>query len=91
MTFASCAVAFRLYDIGHTGAIERSELKRFLIALMADNPDIDLDEKALDEIVDEVWAGVAGTGGLAGGWAGGRGVGRPAVLALHIGACAAGD
>ncbi|GAB4820841.1 hypothetical protein N2152v2_007887 [Parachlorella kessleri] len=48
--------AFRLYDIGHTGAIERSELKRFLIALMADNPDIDLDEKALDEIVDETFA-----------------------------------
>ena len=34
--------------------IERSELKRFLVAMMADNPDIDLDEAALDAIVDEV-------------------------------------
>jgi Ca2+-binding EF-hand superfamily protein len=53
----AAAVAFRLYDIGHTGAIERSELKRFLVALMVDNPDIDLDEQALDEIVDEVSRG----------------------------------
>lgn len=50
----AAAVAFRLYDIGNTGAIERSELKRFLIALMVENPDIELDEQALDEIVDEV-------------------------------------
>ena len=35
--------------------IERSELKRFLVALMADNPDVDLDEQALDEIVDETF------------------------------------
>lgn len=48
--------AFRLYDIGSTGAIERSELKRFLVALMVDNPDVDLDEEALDEIVDETFA-----------------------------------
>lgn len=47
-------VAFRIYDIGGNGRIERVELKRFLVALMADNPDVDLDEQALDEIVDQV-------------------------------------
>ena len=50
------AFAFKIYDIGHTGAIERSELKRFLVALMADNPDVDLDAAALDVIVDETFA-----------------------------------
>ena len=34
--------------------LHRYELKRFLVALMADNPDVDLDERALDEIVDQV-------------------------------------
>lgn len=38
-------VAFRIYDIKQNGVIERSELKRFLVALMADNPDVDLDEQ----------------------------------------------
>ena len=46
-------VAFRIYDIDGTGRIERPELKRFLVALMADNPDVDLDEAALDGIVDQ--------------------------------------
>ncbi|KAL4443040.1 hypothetical protein ABPG77_008531 [Micractinium sp. CCAP 211/92] len=48
--------AFRIYDIGCNGKIERSELKRFLVALMADNPDVDLDELALDEIVDQTFS-----------------------------------
>lgn len=52
---AKAAFAFRVYDIGSTGAIEREELKRFLVALMADNPDVDLDARALDEIVDETF------------------------------------
>ncbi|EFN58801.1 hypothetical protein CHLNCDRAFT_29817 [Chlorella variabilis] len=47
--------AFRIYDIGGNGRIERVELKRFLVALMADNPDVDLDEQALDEIVDQTF------------------------------------
>ncbi|KAL4858026.1 Calcineurin B-like protein 8 [Chlorella vulgaris] len=47
--------AFRIYDIGGNGRIEREELKRFLVALMADNPDVDLDEQALDEIVDQTF------------------------------------
>ncbi|PRW55970.1 calcineurin B 7 isoform X1 [Chlorella sorokiniana] len=47
--------AFRIYDIDATGRIERPELKRFLVALMADNPDVDLDEVALDDIVDQTF------------------------------------
>ena len=47
--------AFRIYDINHSGAIEPAELKRFLVAVMADNPDIDLDEVALDVIVEDTF------------------------------------
>jgi serine/threonine-protein phosphatase 2B regulatory subunit len=53
--FFRFAVAFRIYDINHSGAIEPPELRRFLVAVMADNPDIHLDEQALDEIVDETF------------------------------------
>ena len=49
------AVAFRIYDINHSGAIEPPELKRFLVAIMADNPDVHLDEAALDEIVEDTF------------------------------------
>jgi Ca2+-binding EF-hand superfamily protein len=62
------AVAFRIYDIGGNGRIEREELKRFLVALMADNPDVDLDEQALDEIVDQVGAGSSAGAGAGGCW-----------------------
>lgn len=48
--------AFRIYDLKQNGVIERSELRRFLVELMADNPDVDLDEQALDVIVDETFA-----------------------------------
>lgn len=47
--------AFKVYDIGHTGSIDRSEIKRFLIALMEDNPDLDLDEEGLEEIIDQTF------------------------------------
>lgn len=49
------AFAFRIYDIEGNGYIEKFELKRFLVALMADNPDIDLDADALDTIVDQTF------------------------------------
>jgi hypothetical protein len=48
------SVAFRIYDIKGNGRIERGELRRFLVALMADNPDVDLDRQALDDIVEDV-------------------------------------
>lgn len=47
--------AFRIYDLGHTGSIDRSEIKRFLVALMEDNPDLDLDEEGLEEIIDQTF------------------------------------
>jgi len=49
------AVAFKIYDINKSGAIEPPELKRFLVAIMADNPDIHLDDVALDQIVDDTF------------------------------------
>jgi serine/threonine-protein phosphatase 2B regulatory subunit len=45
--------AFRIYDIDSSGAIEPPEIKRFLVAVMADNPDIHLDEEALNRIVED--------------------------------------
>jgi hypothetical protein len=53
------AVAFRVYDLDASGAIEPPELRRFLAALAADNPDVDLDARALDEIVESAFAELA--------------------------------
>ncbi len=50
----SHTVSFRVYDIGNTGNIDRSEIKQFLVALIQDNPDLALDESALDQIIDQV-------------------------------------
>lgn len=52
------AVAFRIYDINRSNTIDPPELKRFLVAVMADNPDVDFDEAALDEIVQDTFAEV---------------------------------
>ncbi len=51
-------VAFKIYDIDGSGAIEPPEIKRFLVAVMADNPDIHLDDAALDRIVADTIAEV---------------------------------
>lgn len=56
------AVAFRIYDINQSGAIEPPELKRFLVAIMADNPDVHLDDKALENIVADTFDQVDVTG-----------------------------
>lgn len=48
------AVSFRVYDIGNTGNIDRSEIKHFLVALIQDNPDLALDEAAVEGIIDQV-------------------------------------
>jgi hypothetical protein len=48
------AVAFRIYDLDGTGDIQRSEVKRLLVALLKENPDISLDESSLDMIIDQV-------------------------------------
>lgn len=58
------AVAFKIYDINQSGAIEPPELKRFLVAIMADNPDIHLDDEALNKIVEDTFGqiDIAGDG-----------------------------
>lgn len=43
-----------MYDIGSTGNIDRSEIKQFLVALIQDNPDLALDEAAVESIIDQV-------------------------------------
>ena len=48
------AVAFRMYDLDNTGYIERDEVQRFLVALLKDNPAIDLDDAQLNAIIDQV-------------------------------------
>ena len=54
--------AFRIYDIESTNYIERSEVKRFLVAIIADNPDIHLSDEDLDRIVDDTFEQVDLTG-----------------------------
>lgn len=54
--------AFTIYDINQSGAIEPPELKRFLVAIMADNPDVHLDDDALDKIVVDTFKQVDVTG-----------------------------
>lgn len=56
--------AFRIYDLDNTGWIEPGEIKRFLAALLKDNPAITLDEAEIDSIVDQTFAeaDVAGDG-----------------------------
>ena len=49
-----CAVAFRIYDLDNTGHIERGEIQRFLVALLKDNPAIDLDDAHLNSLIDRV-------------------------------------
>lgn len=48
------AVAFRIYDLDNTGHIERGEIQRFLVALLKDNPAIDLDDAHLNALIDQV-------------------------------------
>ena len=49
------AVAFRIYDLDNTGHIERGEIPRFLVALLKDNPAIDLDDAHLNVLIDQVF------------------------------------
>ena len=43
-----------MYDLDNTGYIERGEVQRFLVALLKDNPAIDLDDMQLNAIIDQV-------------------------------------
>lgn len=48
------AVAFKIYDLNDTGVIEKDEVKRLLVALLQDNPAIDLTEDEIEAIVEQV-------------------------------------
>lgn len=48
------AVAFQLYDLDKTGDIQPGEVKRLLVALLHNNPDIALDQHVIGQIVDQV-------------------------------------
>lgn len=56
--------AFRIYDLDNTGHIERGEIQRFLVALLKDNPAIDLDDAHLNALIDRTFkeADLAGDG-----------------------------
>ena len=49
------AVAFKIYDLKDTGVIEQDEVKRLLAALLQENPAIDLNDREIDDIVNQVY------------------------------------
>lgn len=56
--------AFRLYDLGKTGAIERKELRDLLRAALSDNPGLRLSDADVDAVVEATFeeADTAGDG-----------------------------
>ena len=58
------AFAFRLYDLGKTGAIERRELRELLRAALSDNPGLRLTDSDVDAVVEATFeeADTAGDG-----------------------------
>lgn len=56
------AFAFSIYDINKTNYIEPAEVKRFLVAIIADNPDVHLSDEDLDRIVEDTFKQVDLTG-----------------------------
>ncbi|OIT23211.1 calcineurin b-like protein 4 [Nicotiana attenuata] len=52
--FEKIAYAFKLYDLGHTGYIEREELKEMVLALL-DESDLHLSDDVVEAIVDKTF------------------------------------
>ncbi len=50
------AVAFRIYDLGNTGAIDRSEIRTMLVAMLKDDNTMQLPDAALERIIDQTFA-----------------------------------
>jgi hypothetical protein len=59
-----CAVAFRIYDLGHTGAIDRSEVRTMLKAMLKEDAAMALPDAALERIIDSTFAVAAKEVGL---------------------------
>lgn len=47
--------AFRIYDLDNTGDIQPSEVKRLLVALLHNNPDLALDDATIGQIIDQTF------------------------------------
>lgn len=58
------AFAFKIYDLGNTGVIERSEVRAMLVALLKQNKDLSLSDEALETVLDRTFeeADLAGDG-----------------------------
>ena len=49
--------AFRIYDLGHTGAIDRSEVRTMLLAMLKEDPAMaSIPDGALERIIDSTFA-----------------------------------
>ena len=57
-------VAFRIYDLGNTGAIDRSEVRTMLKAMLKEDAVMALPEAALERIIDSTFAVAAKEVGL---------------------------
>jgi serine/threonine-protein phosphatase 2B regulatory subunit len=77
---AKAAFAFRMYDLGRTGAIEPGEVRRLLGGLIRDNPALSLSEADVDALVDAA---------MADGDAAGDGVIHPHEWAALVARCPA--
>jgi hypothetical protein len=53
---AAAAVAFRIYDLGNTGAIDRSEVRTMLVAMLKEDATMRLPDAALERIIDSTFA-----------------------------------
>lgn len=49
-----CVVSFNIYDLKHTGVIEKDEVYHLLLALLHENPDLRLPKEAVGDLVDRV-------------------------------------
>lgn len=47
--------AFRIYDLKHTGVIDKDEVHNLLSAMLSENPDLRLPERAIGDIVDRTF------------------------------------
>lgn len=47
--------AFKIYDLKHTGVIEKDEVYNLLLALLHENPDLQLPKEAVGDLVDRTF------------------------------------
>lgn len=47
--------AFKIYDLKHTGVIEKDEVYNLLLALLHENPDLQLPKQAVGDLVDRTF------------------------------------